>query len=298
VFAPLLLAAATSAAPPAPRYSKLPDLASCEAGRLSDGERDRMLALVNEIRSHHSLPAVAWDESGAEGAAGAALIMAAGLTLTHLPPKSLPCWTEAGAAAARESNLHLAVLSKGAPAMPFESALREFLADPDDPSLGHRRWILDPFVSKVSIGIAEGIPAPGRFQGNATAFALRLIGGPAADLSKSTAEWVACPAGEYPRALVPETAAFSFSVIADRADRAGNGIATVDLSKATVSMTSDGGEPIATKEVTAEYTGYGIPNLLRWRCPSVPVGRTVTVTIEGVRVRGEAKRYRYTVRLI
>lgn len=76
----------------------------------------------------------------------AALMMTANVQLSHFPPNTWTCWTEAGSQAAGNSNLALGTYGA--------ESIDAFMEDYGDgnAAVGHRRWILYPYTRRMGTG--------------------------------------------------------------------------------------------------------------------------------------------------
>lgn len=281
---------------PGALYTVEPDVANCKAGTLSDGEKQKALATVNTIRALHNLPAVTYDSSSDAAVTAAALIMTANNVLTHSPTSDLHCYSSLGVSGAGSSNLYktsgqnmTSVLS----ATPIEA----FLTDVGIDTLGHRRWILDPFLSKTAFGRVDGTKI-----GTTTkvmSVALKVIGGPDANLGASKLTYVAYPQGNYPSKYVSKSWYLSFSALPDRTSHSGNTGSHVDYSFASVQVFDQALTPMTVTDLAYDYQGYGLANNLQWKVAGLQDGVTYRVKINNVRINGaQMPAYDYTFKLV
>ena len=130
---------------PDPAHTR--DVNGCVAGTTSQAFRDSALQRTNWYRRMAGVVGVVTERAEYTAAAQhAALMMAAAGELSHFPSPSWPCYSELGAAGARNSNLSLGYLKFG--------AADGFVRDPgsNNESVGHRGWVLSPSVRAVGIG--------------------------------------------------------------------------------------------------------------------------------------------------
>lgn len=279
--------------PAAGPYTVAPDVAACQAGSLKDTERQAALARLNQIRARHGLPSVTYDSTSDAAVTAAALIMVANKTLTHSPTADMNCYSAAGNTGASTSNLYL---RSGGSTLGVASTVPvdAFLTDDGVPSLGHRRWVLDPFLAKTAFGRVDG-SADGSTM--TMAAALKVIGGPAANLAGTSVDHVAYPEGDYPASLVKADWYLSFSVLADPLVRGNNGSSHVDFSNATIEV-DNGLTTLPVTSVSYNYDGYGLPNILQWKVTGLASNTQYQVRIAPVLVNGEMRSYQYTFRLV
>jgi uncharacterized protein YkwD len=268
-------------------YDELPNVAGCFEGRLKAAEKTKVLDYVNAIRRLHGLEAVTYSASDDINTAKAALIIVANATLTHTPTPSMTCYTAEGLTGSGTSNL--AMRSGQTPSSAVY--IDQFLIDNGVVSLGHRRWIIDPFLSAISFGRVD------RTVGGAlNGAALRVIFDQQKDIRNTSIELVAYPYHDYPARLLPTNGVLSLTVIHDRTSRSSNG--GVDYSGAAVTVTSETGATITTENLGSDDDGYGVPNVFRFRAPGITTGIRYNVVVRNVVVDGAAREFSWWFKLV
>jgi len=253
------------------------------------------LATVNQIRALSGLPPVTYDYGGDEEVQAAALIMAANGDLSHFPPQGWYCWTQAGYDGAGSSNLHISWSSEPQTPEPPSEALVGFLIDWGVPSLGHRRWILDPFLPSISWGAAGGLSLVGGDWPHAWSGVLQVMKDvPAPDLSGLALDYVAYPVGDYPAEWFEPDWYLSFSALVDKGSAWGN--ADVGYWQTQVSVIGPAGS-MNVYDLSHDTEYYGLPNNLQWRVDGLQPGVTYTVSITGVEGGGRTLGYEYDFKL-
>ncbi len=275
-------------------YSQKPNIGSCNAGALSMAARTAALKRVNEIRAIVGLPPLVYDTTHDNVVQQAALVMAANASLSHTPPNNWWCWTQAAYDGASTSNLHLGMNTDGKISPPAE-VVDALAIDMNVESLGHRRWILDPFLTRTSYGFVNGSPKVNVGWPYVYSGVLRVIDDIYANLAGVALEYVAYPSGNFPASLLPNGWYLSFSVLMDKSSPWNN--QAVDYSKATVQVTAPGGSAMPVSSVKYANDGMGLPNHLQWKCPGLSVGSQYSVTIGNVVFKGSAHQYQYTFTL-
>lgn len=129
-------------------YDERPNVDNCFEGRLKQAEREKVLAYVNAIRRLHGLEDVEYRAADDIQTAKASLIIAANSTLTHQPTASMRCYTQEGYDGSSTSNIGF----RSGETPSSESFIDMWLVDNGVASLGHRRWIIDPFLRHISFG--------------------------------------------------------------------------------------------------------------------------------------------------
>jgi uncharacterized protein YkwD len=277
----------------APLYAEPPNITACEAGQLTQAERVGVLGRVNAIRALHGLPAVAYAPDLEGEAMQAALIMAANGQLSHHPDATWKCYSAAGAKGAGESNLSGGVISRYLAFQTNPQEIDGWLSDIDNAlkaNIGHRRWLLDPFLKSIAFGRVVAVLPNGDAVDGA---ALVII--PGSNGSTTARGIVAYPIGDYPSSLCPPGALFSFGIIVDPSDKFAN--QNVDYAGATVSITAEDGAAVAVDQVAFDTAGYGLPNSLQFHAAPIGVNRTYHVRINHVVASGTPRDYTYDFKL-
>jgi len=119
----------------------------CSAGTVSKIAATKLQQRLNYFRRLAGVPDVTViDAELSAKCQKAALIMAAGYTLTHTPDAGMLCYTADGAAAARNSNLSLGYhTTEALMGQMRDNGVHNY-------SVGHRRWILNPYNKKFGHG--------------------------------------------------------------------------------------------------------------------------------------------------
>jgi len=285
-------------------YDQPPDLANCAPGALRSEAKASFLAAFNALRARHGLAPVRYNASADRAAGEAAMMMAANEALSHDPPPSWKCWTAEGAAAAGSSNLLGGVSS---PYLAYEddnAILAEWLIEGDGDEIGHRRWLLDPYLDQTALGRFITV-LPGGVRVDSAVMKVFDFPGASRDDSwgggsgrprspTTTPAFVAWPQGDYPAMFFSPRARLSFSISEDPDD--GDAFGAIDFSQAAVAI-SDGAQMLPVRDRLWDNEGYGVANSLSWRVDGIVPGRTYAVTISGIRGAPQ-DRYAYTFRIL
>lgn len=260
-------------------------------------EKLSALATLNDMRAAHGLGAVTYDNNFDISTAQSALLGVANRALSHTPPTSWLCFTTDGYDGSNTSNLYLRWSS--VPSQPTTaSGLEALLVDDNVPSLGHRRWMLHPFLGSTSFGRVDGYPSGSTSY--YTGMSLKVIGGSQANpagTAAATRGFVAYPFGDYPARWFKHGWYMSFSALANTASPWNNSGSQISYSGATIQVSGPGGA-LAVSNVLPDYSGYGLPNSLQWQVAGTVSNVTYTVTINNVSVNGAPRNYSYTFRII
>ncbi len=272
-------------------YDDMPDMASCYEGILKDTQKQKALNEVNAIRNLHNLPAVSYLSDGDVETAKSALISVANGELTHYPDETYACYTSEGAKGSETSNLYIGYYTDVSNIAQTKDTIIAFLIDNNVESLGHRRWVIDPFLKYISYGRVDGYPIVGDSDWNVTGATLQVVHDEQADISDLTVEYVAYPYENYPEKYIENDWYLSFSVLADKESYWDN--KNVDYSSATITVTSGAGINLTVHSISSNTSGAGLQNIIQWKADGIMNSVQYTVTIDSVLVNGETKSYDY-----
>jgi Cysteine-rich secretory protein family len=245
-------------------------VAGCNAGDTSSTFKEAVIRRINYYRAMAGLPNVTWtsDSSKAANAQAAALMMAANGQLSHGPPNSWKCYSDAGKSGAGSSNL--AGGNDGPDAM--DAYMRD--NGGNNAPVGHRRWMLYPPRLEMASGDVPNWNA---------LFVFGKTGS-----RPSSPNFVPYPnPGFFPRPLNSLRWSFSMS--------------GANFANATVSVNQ--GSSSITANIVHRGGGYGDPSLV-WEMPSTAfqnptnTDQRFDVTLESVVVSGAAKSFSYSVTLV
>lgn len=244
---------------------------SCTAGSVSAAFTAAGLETINTVRGMLDLPPVRLASSLSADAQEAALMMRANNALSHYPPTSWQCYTEAGARGAAKGNLALG--AAGA------KAVLLYMSDPGSGNreAGHRRWILDTDLYDIGMGDTS------------SSNNMVVIGGAKRD--GAAPRWLPWPtAGYFPRQLWPAPE------WDPSAGRLSLGYPRADFTRATVTMTRAGvAVPVTVNPVV---NGYG-ENTIVWETSDIPSASsdtTYSISVQGIVMpTGETVSHEYDV---
>ncbi len=281
-------------------YTQLPDIASCRAGVMTNAALQDALQSLNTIRALHGLPAVTLSTADQQSAMEASLMMSANSELSHTPPTSWRCYTALGAAGAGSSNLYASFPFPSLSLMSNDLIFAGWMTEVNNlavDSVGHRRWILDPFLGTVAYGRVAGMYDSTNRIDSAALKVFNNAGGGVASAS-AIPDFVAYPVGNYPARYFDTRAIYSFTVVADKTTTFGANT-QVDFSGATITVRQTGGTTnLTVSAVSFDNDGYGVPNNLQWKVAGAVAGTSYDVTIANVRVRGVVRSYNYSFRIV
>lgn len=269
-----------------------PNVGACASGSLTPQYQQRIVDRLNQIRLLHELPPVTVSTADPKPTQEAALLAVANAELTHGPAPNAFCYSPDAAQASAESLLFLTAGNQVGNIRDPDRFFVDWLLDVDVASLGHRRWLLDPFVSEVTFGLVQGTPHVDFPFKPVVGAALDVVGGPDVDLAWWPNDFVAYPYGLYPARFVDAGWLFSFSVIADHTKRLGS-VDLVSFDAASVEITDETGSALSVHDIFGAYDLTGVPNVLSFRADGVELGVRYVVKVTGVTIDDQPRDYEY-----
>jgi uncharacterized protein YkwD len=275
-------------------YDCGPDTTTCWEGQLKPDEKIKVMDMLNKIRALHGLQEITYNPDIEKYAQKAALITCANEYMNHYPPGNEKCYSVDAYIGCKESNLWFGYATY-VHSWLSENMVVDWLIDDSVESLGHRRWLLNPFMREVAYGRVDKVNKSGQ---HFTAGALKVI---LDSLDywqpfESNIEYVAYPQGEYPVYAFKLDWYLSFSLVADKQVFWNNN--KVDYSSAAIQMTDQNGTTVAVNSIKYNTDGYGLPNIIQWKAVNLQANITYTVTISNLIYDGTPKGpYTYTFKL-
>lgn len=274
-------------------YDAAPDINTCYEGTLKQAEKTAVLNAVNYVRSLHHLEPVEYNNAGDTETAKSALISAANGQLTHTPAATMFCYSEQGYQGAYTSNLHLFASSSNSSLPTSEGSIAGFMIDDDVESLGHRRWIIDPFLKSISFGRVDSNVSISRYF--YTGMTLKVVNKDVRTCTNLDNDFVAYPYGTYPSVYAKTEWYWSFSALVDKCDRWSND--QVDYSTAVITVTNSSGTSMSVNSVNYNTNGYGLSNIIQWKVANAKAEESYRVNIQRVMVAGQSKNFSYDVKI-
>lgn len=130
---------------PSPGPWLIEPVAECDQGVMHPDELRNALHRASQHRMLVGLYPVSLAAGQIDNVQQCATMMAANNALDHNPPSSWKCYTPEGAAGAGSSNLALGYASAAA-------TVDGYMRDGNTPSLGHRRWVINPAMAATAFG--------------------------------------------------------------------------------------------------------------------------------------------------
>lgn len=276
-------------------YSKLPDIDNCQPGVLKDTEKEKILKLVNQIRAVHGLNPVTYAEDGDIIAQAGATLCVANGTITHKPTPNMSCYSQEAYDGCNKSNLHIGS-SYGYSLSTSESSIIGWMMDNHSLSglekVGHRRAIINPFLTEFAFGRADGKDG----QWDVTSMAFNYMDYLNGDMNDMDVDFVAYPYHTYKSEWVDKSFYLSFSAFYDFNDWFKN--TNVNYASAQIKMTTENGQPVAVSSKAYDTEGWGaIPTSMVWKAAGLQDDVKYLVEITNVIVNGQSKNYSYWFKL-
>jgi hypothetical protein len=226
-------------------------VAACDAGDVAAPGRVNALRQVNLFRYLAGLPEVTESAAKTATAQACALMLEANRALSHEPPATWTCFTQAGADGAGQSNIATVA---------GVAAVDLYMADPGNATtIGHRRWILSNSLDTVGLGSAARYSC------------LQVLGG-RGNAGKAYTAWP--PAGEVPLEALAVRGGVDATGWTIQSDSINLGSAQVTVTDAGVDL------PVMVVQLGANYGS-------RWALRFVPqgwgaqAGHTYAVSVAG-----------------
>jgi hypothetical protein len=209
--------------------------------------------------------------------------------LTHTPPATSNCYTQDAYDGSSTSNLH----SSSYDSDPVENIVG-WMDDANNVStvsaVGHRRWMIDPFLEYVTYGQTNG-PAALKVM----SFSQEPATNPQIDV-----DYVAFPYQIYPYIFFSDISKgkrtpWSFTVIENKNGSWGN--RSEYFSNAVISVTNTNtSESLAITNVYTDSNGFGVPNIITWTAQNWEYDTWYSVEISNVAMQdGSVQDYVYDV---
>jgi hypothetical protein len=273
-------------------YTKAPVLANCDAGKLSEAAKQSAVAVLTEMRALHGLPPALFDVASEADAMASALMFAVNGDSSHYPPANWKCYSANGALTASKSNISGSV---GARYENIQDDLTSYLSDINNfikGSVGHRRWLLDPFLFKFSYGrVVTAVNSEDLAQGSAVKVIYDEASKPATTFSS---DLIAYPFHDYPAKFFPKGAILSMSLMIDSTSFWAND--KVDFSAAQILLSKRAGGTTPVRDVKFDNTAYGLPNNLQFMA-DIEHNVIYDVVVRNVKANGVAREINYWFRI-
>lgn len=273
-------------------YDLKPDIKSCKSGVISEETRQAVIAEVNKIRKLHGVPSLTYNKELEPLMAETALAMAGQGTTSHYVDSTWNCYSEMAVTGAKQSSLYSQVSTNLATQSDPIAGLDGLMRENYSHDLGHRRWLLSPFVKQTSFGMADGEKKVGTgytFGASLFMYDPKTYGSSSTDAPLGIYPY---PVGDYPSRLYQKGDRMSLFILADKTSYTKN--RNVDYKNATVSITDESGKKYEVAEQLFDNSGQGVPNNLSFLFPDFQYNTSYKVNVSNVMVNGVAQNYEYS----
>jgi len=280
-------------------YEKLPNIKKRYPGKLKPTERKVALKLFNIIRKLHYLKPVFYSSFYDSETEDASLLMVANNLMSHHPPRSVYFWSQKAARGSSTGNLFKGTFYDKTYSTPFY--ISGWVIDPGVFSLGHRRWMLDPFLKFISYSRVDGKPLSYlRNNLKVSAATIKVIGCKEENFyTGEKLDYVAYPYLEYPSRLFDQNWFLSFSILFDKSFRWGNNKKNINYSRVQISVIEkETGKKMRVHSIVKKYNYYAIPNSLQWKVAGLEKNKSYKVFLKGILVNKKLKSYHYYFKLL
>ncbi|MBX3042467.1 MAG: T9SS type A sorting domain-containing protein [Candidatus Kapabacteria bacterium] len=275
-------------------YDAIPNVSSCTPGILKQSVIEEVLDKVNHIRSLHKLKPVSYEMAGQQMSMEGCLNMVASGQGGHIDNPSTPCYTPGGGEARMKSNIEYG----GGASTPINSIIGWLIDDHNadkerEYMVGHRRAILNPFLTKFSFGRADGTPVSGGFFSSSLFLYQDFTNG---NHNGGELDYIAYPYEYYPPSYVNKSFYLSFNAISNPSNLWAN--QNVTYANTSVTMTDENGNTVNVHSVKNDNEGWGsYPNNLSWKADGLVDNVRYNVSIKNVSVNGSPRDYSYWFKL-
>lgn len=269
------------------------DLNACQAGRLSEAERQLFINTLNEIRALHNLPKVEYDDTHEDQMMQASMLLAVNEKTSHYPDASWTCFSDIGLQGTSTSNLNFIQAYENLEKYGADQHLANWLIEKNSPSIGHRRYILSPFLTKASYGEVSNT--------NAKSFttivgaAMKTVYPYESQKLTTTVDKgvIAYPYHNYPKKFFLKSEPLSLSILVNPQNAYANN--KVDFSQAKLTVVRRDNQHIQPiTNIQYDNLNYGlVANNLQFHFSSMQYNVTYDVKIMNVLVDGKAEQYSY-----
>lgn len=269
------------------------DLNACQAGRPSEAERQLFINTLNEIRALHHLPKVRYDQVYEDQMMQASMLLAVNEKTSHYPDRTWRCFSDIGYQGASTSNLNFVQAYQPLASYGADTHLINWLIEKNSSSIGHRRHILSPFLTKTAYGEVSNNEA--KSVPTILGAAMKVVYPYASQTLSTTIPKgvIAYPYHTYPKKFFAKTEPLSLSILVNPQNAYANN--TVDFSQVKLTVTRRDNQHIQTiSNIQYDNISYGLlANNLQFHFNAMQYNVIYDVQVQNVLVDGKAEDYTY-----
>ena len=271
----------------------LKDLNACQAGRPSEAERQLFINTLNEIRALHHLPKVRYDQAYEDQMMQASMLLAVNEKTSHYPDRTWRCFSDIGYQGPSTSNLNFIQAYQPLASYGADTHLINWLIEKNSSSIGHRRHILSPFLTKTAYGEVSNTEA--KSVSTILGAAMKVVYPYASQTLSTTMPKgvIAYPYHAYPKKFFAKTEPLSLSILVNPQNAYANN--TVDFSQAKLTVTRrDNQQSQTISNIQYDNISYGlVANNLQFHFSAMEYNVIYDVNVQNVLVDGKAEDYTY-----
>ncbi|WP_445116820.1 CAP domain-containing protein [Acinetobacter sp. WZC-1] len=267
------------------------DINACQAGQITEAERQTFINAINEVRALHHLPKMTYDYEHEDQMMQAALVLTANNRISHYPDSGWTCFSDIAYQGTTTSNLNLGSSSGVFKDTSAGQHVLNWLTEQYSADLGHRRHILNPFLTKTSFGQVLNSRAAGG--GSVMSAAMKTIYAGTDSVRTTAAKGViAYPYENYPIRYFLKSVPLSLSILDNQSGAYSN--RTVNFSQAKLTVTRrDTGQVQTISNIKYDNSYTGLPNNLQFNFSAVENDVIYDVKVSNVLVGDVAKDFSY-----
>ena len=269
------------------------NLNACQAGRPSEADRQLFINTLNEIRALHKLPKVEYDYAHEDQMMQASMLLAVNEKTSHYPDASWDCFSDIGLQGASTSNLNFIQAYENLEKYGSDKHLANWLIEKNSPSIGHRRYILSPFLTKASYGEVSNTDA--KSFPVIVGAAMKTVYPYESQKLTTTVEKgiIAYPYHNYPNKFFLKSEPLSLSILVNPQNAYANN--KVDFSQAKLTVTRRDNQQVQPiSNIQHDNINYGlVANNLQFHFSSMEYNVIYDVKVTSVLVDGKVEEYSY-----
>ena len=223
----------------------------------------------------------------------ASMLLAVNEKTSHYPDGTWSCFSDIGYQGASTSNLNFVQAYQPLASYGADTHLINWLIEKNSSSIGHRRHMLSPFLSKTAYGEVSNTEA--KSVATILGAAMKVVYPYASQTLSTTMPKgvIAYPYHAYPKKFFAKTEPLSLSILVNPQNAYANN--TVDFSQAKLTVTRRDNQHIQTiSNIQYDNISYGLlANNLQFHFSAMKYNVIYDVQVQNVLVDGKAEDYTY-----
>ncbi len=278
-------------------YDDKPDVSRGYEGILKRSEKMKVLKRLNKIRKIHGLLPVQYNVKDDIRTQKCSLIIASNAQMSHFPPKNWRNWSKLGYEGCSRSNILIWNYSRWYQLKSSEQMLDIWLVDNNVDSLGHRLWLLSPYLKYVSFGRVDGVPLVSSSWPVVSGSAISVVNTKLQDITGTKTRYIAYPYHNYPSKAVNPDWYMHFTIVKPKISYWQKKNVSFDRAKVYIRDDQNRDIQISSTQIIRKHY-YGTSDILKWKVnDDLRIGTKYFVTIKKVLDNGKLRSYSYWFRL-